>query len=116
MPFDGKQFQVEISPVARVLREAREKIEKPSNWCMIYFTHPDSGAHCIEGALNAVGCIFDNAVRDALIASIPAGHPALRHPRNIIPMMFNDYPSTTHADVLALFDRAIAARREELGR
>lgn len=60
-------------------------------------------------------CIYEVALsleqdREPVIGALRAecvktvGHDRLSH--------FNDYPDTTHADIMALFDRAIAAQEQ----
>jgi hypothetical protein len=49
------------------------------------------------------------------IQAVDALEASLQSHGGIVPG-FNDDPRTTHADVLALFDRAISARRAELAK
>jgi hypothetical protein len=91
-----------MTDVLDVLIAARAEVEK--GWCR-YDHEGDGGNVCAQGALNRVGdyaCIG----RDALIDALSPEHV---HPkfRTISVMLFND--THTQADVLALFDRAIAA-------
>lgn len=103
---------------ARVLREARKLIERPEAWTRGAFARSsaqwpvasddaEAACWCIHGAINRISriaCREDGAM-DAKIAL-----------RNALPAsiaLFNDDPSTTHADVLAAFDRAIAAEDRE---
>jgi len=97
-----------VDPVLAKLIAARALIEKPEHWCKIH-TDREDGARCIQGALYAVH-VFGGPIREALIEALP---PKFIEPvlRNISLMMFNDHLDTTHADVLSLFDRAIAARK-----
>jgi len=77
---------------------ARALIDTPEKWIRGLFY--DGGCYCILGALNHV-----HACDGAFFAI----HRAL--PSGVTVPEFNDDPSTTHAHVLALFDRAIAASR-----
>lgn len=107
MPFDHVNFvlpAVETDLALRVLTEARALIQLPENWCKVHFDNGNH-AHCILGALDCAGHSWIG--RTYLLDALPAGAD-----RSVI--IFNDNPATTHADVLALFDRAIAARRKEL--
>ena len=104
MPFDQVNFvlpAVEDDLALRVLTEARALIQLPENWCKVHFDNGNH-AHCILGALDRVGHSWIG--RDHLLYALPPGAD-----RSVI--LFNDDPRTTHADVLDLFDRAIAARR-----
>lgn len=103
------------NPVAEILRKARALIEKPSAWGRCDLHDKDTGRRCIYGALEAAGTIGEGPIREALIEAVgtfPADSYWATSPRSIVPMMFNDCPRTTHADVLALFDRAIAAAEQ----
>lgn len=97
-----------VDPVLEKLTAARAEIVV--GWCQCKFNNGEGG-HCIEGALTAAGVLSRSAVHDALIAAIPAAYVEKPELRNINLMLFNDHPDTQKADVLALFDRAIAARR-----
>ncbi len=109
MPFDGKNFEKPTDGVLRVLTEARALIERPENWCKnaLY----ENGARCVLGALyntqsdNSDGWNMPIGAYNAINSAVPGAFLSIPH--------FNNDPSTTHADVLALFDRAIAARKAE---
>jgi len=98
--------------VADVLRAARAKIAEPEHWA--------KGAD----ALNAAGKWADPLSADAVSwCAIGALGVSGRYWMQACDLMesllpdscdrdvarFNDDPTTTHADILALFDRAIAA-------
>lgn len=107
MPFDGKNFHEQVAAeddVLRTLQDARHRITNPEDWCKSYFAA--NGAVCALGALEE-SCGGRWIGREYLLRAIPTEFPH----RSVI--VFNDDCSTTHADVLALFDRAIAARRAE---
>jgi hypothetical protein len=91
-----------MTDVLDVLIAARAKVEK--GWCRFSYVGA-GGAVCAQGALDLVGD-YGRYGRDALIGALPPEHLHPRH-RNISLMLFND--THTQADVLALFDRAIAA-------
>lgn len=96
-----------------ILRAARALIENPANWTKEHLARdlddssvlPSSGdavCWCAAGAV--MRAASDDAgpaytlARDELIHALPEGHTSL--------VNFND--DSGHADVLALFDRAIA--------
>lgn len=97
-----------------ILKAARAKIEKPENWTQGVFarnahgllTGPhfsDAACWCALGAVKAA--LPDHytgysKMRELLSAACPPGGDIVD---------FNDDLSTTHADILAMFDRAIAA-------
>jgi hypothetical protein len=91
-----------MTDVLEVLIAARAEIAK--GWCKYSYEAPD-GSVCAQGALERVGG-FGTGARAALIDALSPEHLHPRH-RNISLMLFND--QHTQADVLALFDRAIAA-------
>lgn len=109
------------TPVVRVLREARAKIASEGNWCH-YGAGDGQITFCAASAIkSAAGFgIGDKNTPDAfdlwaagcgaLKAQLPQRF--MRADRASIPE-FNDCPATTHADVLALFDRAIATAQHK---
>lgn len=109
MPFDQVGYQPETvvqDEVLRCLIEARKLIENERNW--LKGTYWVGDQYCAHGALsvaaNSAGFSWIGA-RDFLRPFAAPHYNA---------MALNDAHSTTHADVLALFDRAISARRAEL--
>lgn len=80
---------------------AKALIDKPKKWVKGAFHQGE--CRC---AVGAIGDILDEEGRmpalNAVRACLPEGFSAL--------MDFNDAPGTTHADIMALFDRAIAAQ------
>ncbi len=110
MPFDQQNFElprVETDYTLSVLIKARALIQ--SGWAQCFLRSPD-GRYCAQGALQAQG-VYGGPIRELLIEALPASAIHPRH-RNISLMLWNDKDSTTRADVLALFDRVIAARLE----
>jgi hypothetical protein len=106
MPFDQVNFvlpAVETDSVLRMMVDARAYLTEPSRWCKV--TYRRGEARCINGALQDAEREGDNWIltRDYL-AQVCGNYTHA----------FNDSHSTTHADVLALFDRAIAARRDAI--
>lgn len=98
MPFDQTNFiEAPVSRVVRILQVARAKIEDPANWRKDEFEK--EGRYCAVGAVISVSGWGDCSAWRALDAVCEL---------QCTPW-FNDQPTTTHADVLALFDRAIAA-------
>jgi hypothetical protein len=110
MPFDGKDFAlpsaVETDETLQRLIEARAMIAR--GWCKDAL-NDDKGSVCIVGALHLMSDGVDRGLVwgswSAMTAQIPGG---------VSPPTYNNDPNTTHADVIAVFDRAIAARRGEL--
>jgi hypothetical protein len=110
-----------MKTVKQVLIEARGLVEK--GWCQGTFARtasgeeahsisPDAHSHCALGAVRAVtlpAFPFIEArvaAREALASFLP---PAEDQDAQDQIVVFNDAPERTQADVLALFDRAIAA-------
>lgn len=100
------------------LERAKAHLRDESVWSRGYIARTAFGAPCmpnarcarawsVRGALHAANTNVDAVfyAERALLAALPATHRTLGD--------FNDDPATTHADVLALLDRAIALAREE---
>jgi len=98
---------------ADILRKARAVIEKPENWTKGDFARDaklrpisalstDAQCFCTWGAIIRVS---ENAPQMNNAADALYRH--LNHPMDLD--VFNDDETTTHAEVLSLFDRAIAA-------
>lgn len=106
-----------------VLRKGRKEIEDPTHWIKgeaaataegapVDPTDPRAVCFCAIGSVRKystepsgrgmINTYPGLKAMAALRAAIPSEAPALRIPT------FNDNPKTTHADILALFDRAIA--------
>ncbi len=98
--------------VLDVLRAAREKIATPERWTKgaeARTVHGDvtaiddsAASWCVDGSIWDVtrNLVVAGLCFDALYAAMPT---AVRI------TTYNDAPTTTHADIMALFDRAIAA-------
>lgn len=100
---------------ADLLRKAKARIGTPDKWAKGHFfsdysgydlydfeSFPDDCPACALGASAwATGRKDITAVDRALRSATPSGFYAVDD--------FNDHPDTTHAEVMALFDRAIAA-------
>lgn len=85
---------------------AKALIDTPEKWIRGAFRN--AHGYCLLGAVREVAarkapeaCWYDSKMLDALWAHIPGPYAN--------PVGFNDRPNTTHADIMALFDRAIEA-------
>ncbi len=120
MPFDSSPAftipAVETDEVLQRLLRGREKVAR--GWCQWALVDADHSV-CARGALFHAtrtsqwhGNADDGARRtDAFLAGfVPARFKGL----NEAVVAFNNDSRTTHVDILALFDRAISARRGEL--
>ncbi len=103
------------SPALEVLTTVREALSDPERWYQgSYFNGKSTESAtcaCLEGAtwiaaeaLYGSPATYDKPA-DWLISEA-AGRPVID---------FNDDPSTTHADILAVLDRAIELAKEEEG-
>ncbi len=95
-----------MATVRENLIAAKALIDTPEKWGKGAY-EPSPGCFCILGALfeasgrqTAYGAPYD-----AIERQLPWGNKS-----GIV--KFNDAPETTHADIMALFDRAIAAQVE----
>lgn len=87
---------------------ARALIDTPEKWGKEHY-EPRPGCFCVSGALAKVYGVDPNPQNceagpeyRALYAAVPNGPWSG-------PVNYNDHPDTTHADIMALFDRAIEA-------
>jgi hypothetical protein len=93
-----------MATVKENLIAARALIDMPEKWGK--GSYQEGGCHCAIGAvlkvqgLLGISC-FAGDEENALKAALPT-LDMVEH--------FNDHPFTTHADIMALFDRAIAAQ------
>jgi hypothetical protein len=104
----------QATPSLEILKGARELLSDPTRWAKGYYAYtadgqqtspvtPEAACFCVWGALDKVTGTFFGP--DAFAAGmylgnqLPEGWPSLAN--------FNDAEETTHADLLALFDKAI---------
>ena len=85
----------------QVLLDTREFLSDPNNWTR--FANERYGRYCLRGAIRYRG----DWQRGARIGAMGAVLDQLP-PEFSSVVDFNDHPSTTHADVLAVLDRALA--------
>lgn len=88
---------------------AKALIDTPEKWGKEDY-EPRPGCFCLAGALAKT---FDLPAEPATCESGPEYRALYAQvPRGpwTGPVNFNDHPDTTHADIMALFDRAIAAQ------
>jgi hypothetical protein len=102
---------VETDAVLAALQRLRAYHSNPENWCNSGMTGAN-GSVCIAGAMGRVCFSESAAVARYLKTALPDA--ARDAPDPII--HFNERMGTTHGDLLAMYDRAIAARRKELNR
>ncbi len=104
----------------KVLTKARELLAVPERWTKraearntkrreVYWSSEDAVCWCLAGAISKISPSMRDAWRaeDALDAVAPPAPRSSERPY----IAFNDRRSTTHADILALLDRAIAKAR-----
>jgi hypothetical protein len=113
MPFDNTNYETQIDRDLRILRAAREGISKPGGWCKRVAT--EGLAHCIIGWVDisgGLGCVETNRLANrVLVPALPLRYRQTGF--NIVE--FNDGYNRKQADVVALFDRAIARLEHERG-
>ena len=103
--------------IAALLRKARAKIEQPECWTkganardkqgrrIDSEKSPKAACWCANGAIFWAAPDKREAHQLLRILQLHASVTTLLYVHS-----FNDDPTTTHADILALFDRAIAAQ------
>jgi hypothetical protein len=100
--------------LAEVLRAARAKIATPETWTKRAFARDIASVRvfarstsavcwCAIGAIDSLDITADDAC-----AAGEAGEALVAANRGRAVSYFNDDPRTTHANILALYDRAIA--------
>lgn len=102
MPFDASTWTpplVQAQHDLNLLREMRAGISAPGGWCQGVGTRAD-GARCILGWAGAVTGSDRREAARFLSRVMPFGGSGL--------IAFNDEVGRTQAEVVALFDRAIA--------
>lgn len=106
MPFDGLTYRPP-DDILDLLRGARARVARPDGWCQ-HQVNDSLGRVCAEGAL-----------------LIEAGEPTYKYysalgylEKNLVGFWsvaeYNDAHGRTQAEVVALFDRAMALREMEL--
>lgn len=100
-----------------ILKAARALIEKPEHWSKGAFARDPRGNGVSPINKTAVCWCAAGSVRNVGLISQVELYAALGVLRTALPaeagrlagvITFNDRPDTTHADIIALFDRAIA--------
>lgn len=99
-----------MASVKDYLIAARTLIDTPEKWGKNFYYESD-GCLCIVGAVGkAMGLPASGGqLCGSLIRPLNEALPDTAPIRNHLPS-YNDHPDTTHADIMALFDRAIAAQ------
>lgn len=98
-----------MTTVVDVLRRAKNRINTPEKWYQGDFS-PDG----LGGAIAGLPCCAFAAVSVVCIERLSVGLNVTEELERFIPGKFvyledyNDDPATTHADIMALFDRTIA--------
>ncbi len=97
-----------MATVKENLIAARALIDTPEKWGK----GPDRDCFCAVDALTDVAyeTDFDDADHHLLGRFLPVDYAPDPSDWNCPVAQFNDDPATTHADIMALFDRAIAAQ------
>lgn len=97
----------ELDEVSQVILKARELLSDPKKWTQGQYCTEARDAFCIIGAVHeAAGAQPDAGISPvASKACERISITAKMHPAN-----FNDNKNTTHADVLALLDRAALSK------
>lgn len=97
MPFDGVGY-ISSEPL-RKIDAVMDLLSTPDKWCKGALRSHD-GRYCIRGAVMSVGAT--DVLEPVILQAI--GEVAGRRFRRI--ESFNDYPNTTHEQVVAVLQRA----------
>jgi hypothetical protein len=108
----------ENEAVKAVLIKSRQLIEHPDTWtkghfCVLVTVEPETWRYCAKGAIGEssreLPCNLFDAQWGATV-ELAKAVPCFDRDRSFCGNIYdyNDAPTTTHADVLAWFDRAIA--------
>lgn len=92
------------------LEAAKALIATPDNWVQVYpGTHAGSGkCECITTSLSKATSTWDYSNERFRCAIVALGFEGAREA-----WAWNDAPERTHAEVMALFDKAIATERSK---
>jgi hypothetical protein len=88
-----------LMSVLSELKAARKRIENPENWIKGSFRVGQR--YCLVGALTSVPYL--DLTYKLLQRCVPKRYPTTKSKL----AAYNDHPSTTHKDIMALFDKAI---------
>jgi hypothetical protein len=96
---------------AKALIDTPEKWGKPQNTFYSKGERPGSLIMSAMGAIYEVSKYPGSPGYEALYVALDGAVPEHFHLRPAVgpTRQYNDHPTTTHADIMALFDRAIAA-------
>lgn len=102
-----------MNPTREILIAARKEINKPGKWCQHYLHESRwlglRTRHCMIGAIEAVSYRMTEALM-ALREALPS-NSKMDPPNSKMDLArYNDTPGRTHAEILAVYDRAIAAQ------
>ena len=106
-----------MTTVRENLIAAKALIDTPEKWAHEDAARRYNGGNClcaVDAVAEVVGNSWDECgerERDFLEAAVPPDFKRAPNQDEFLhrAAQFNDHPNTTHADILALFDRAIAA-------
>jgi hypothetical protein len=96
-----------MATVKENLIAAKALIDTPEKWGKGGYRDPFTGRLCAYGALGVAERGDARNYSEALAYRLRVAVPDRFHGRVA---EYNDHPDTTHADIMALFDRAIAAQ------
>lgn len=109
--------------ILNLLKEARETISKPENWVQGSFACDDEGALVDPRSKKARCFCAMGALQKHTLSQYPQLEIAFAAARRLIKALpdgwhfvteYNDATTTTHEEVLALFDRAIDQQELEI--
>lgn len=102
-----------MSDVVATLMAARELLSDPARWTKDMAARDAGGEECLVDDITAASWCSLGAVlkQHPDFKTEVTAFALLEEAANHNVALFNDAPSTTHADILAAFDRAIATAK-----
>jgi hypothetical protein len=96
-----------MTKAGNLLREAKALIADPKDWTQEGLYQTPEGCLCTAGAINKVYSSGNVALSVTDGAYKAIGECVRKLAPNTLLTQYNDNPSTTHADIMKLFDDAI---------
>jgi hypothetical protein len=114
-----------LTEIHNLLVNARRHIEKEENWCKGELAKDAYGNAVNEASETAckfcaIGALYRESSKSGIVDEVLVAHARVALSNRLAtgwecPAAYNDGPTTTHADVLAMYDAAITATKPKEG-